>query len=38
MVIFQFAMLNYQRVYLILVGDLEQEFYFSIYWECYNPN
>ena len=30
---------TYYTVYIyILVGGLEHEFYFAIYWECHNPN
>jgi hypothetical protein len=24
--------------FLYLIGGLEHEFYFSIYWECHHPN
>ena len=26
------------RSYVYLVGGVEHEFYFSIYWECHHPN
>jgi hypothetical protein len=29
---------NYCIYIYILVGGLEHEFYFSIYWECHHPN
>ena len=28
----------YIYIYYILVGGLEHEFHFSIYWECHHPN
>ena len=28
----------YAVVYVLLIGGLEHEFYFSIYWECHHPN
>jgi hypothetical protein len=30
--------INDSDIHNDLVGGLEQEFYFSIYWECHHPN